>query len=396
MSDTTRGASAAERLVVIDALRGFALAGILFANSLYFSGWDFMTRAQAIALFGAEATDRLWFWHKLLVDGKFYTIFSMLFGLSFMLQLTRLEARGADGLRIFRRRLMVLLGFGLVHLVLVWDGDILTLYALLGFLLPWFRHASGRTLLLWAAGCLLLPLAAAPLFKAMGWAPWNALFLLADAINPRTGSRFNDFIPWLQRPDWASFFAWKSTGWVFRIWMLLDWWRLPKVFGAMLLGMWAGRRLVAGTLLADQRLLAGILVGGLLIGLPASWLYAVTPESGQNDPGSMLGTAPLGFAYAAGFVLAWPWAKAMLGLLAAPGRMALTNYLAQTLVGIAIYFGVGFGLVGQAAPGTVIMIAAATFAAQLVWSHLWLARFAQGPMEWLWRRLTYAGAARTT
>ena len=389
---TQRGASAAERIVVVDGLRGLALAGILCANSLYWSGWDFMSEAQASARFGAEATRALSFWHKFLVDGKFYTIFSLLFGLGFALQLARLEARGADGLRVFRRRLLVLLGIGLVHLVLVWDGDILTLYALLGFLLPLFRRVSERTLLAWAAGCLLVPLAAVPLFEAMGWAPWRALFALANAIDPATRNPQPDLVALLQRPDWGSFFTWRSTGWVFRIEMLLENWRLPKVFGTMLLGMWAGRRLVAGTLLEDRRLLWGVLAAGLAIGVPASWLYAVTPNSGQNSWGSMIGTAPLGFAYAAGFVLAWPAARLVLGWLAAPGRMALTNYLAQSLLGSAVYLGVGFRLAGRAPPLTVYAIAAAIFAAQVLWSHLWLARFAQGPMEWVWRRLTYAGA----
>lgn len=387
-----RGASAAERIVAIDALRGFALAGILAANSLYWSGWDFLSEAQAIALYGAEATRQLGYWHKFLVDGKFYTIFSMLFGLGFPLQLARLEARGADGLRIFRRRLAVLLGIGAFHLLLIWDGDILTLYALLGFLLPWFRNVPDRSLLLWAAGCLLLPLAAAPLFAAMGWAPWRALFGLADALYPELGGPNADLVGHLQRPDWGSFFHWKSVGWIIRIHNLLDWWRIPKVLGAMLIGMWVGRRLIAGTLPGDRRLLWRVLAAGLAIGLPASWLYATTPNTGQNSWGSMIGTAPLGLAYAAAFALAWPRAQPVLGWLAAPGRMALTNYLAQSLLGSAIYLGIGFGLAGHAPPSTLYAIAAAIFALQVIWSHLWLARFRQGPMEWLWRRLTYAGA----
>lgn len=389
--DGSRGATPAERIAVIDALRGFALFGILLANSLYWSGWDFMTPDQYHAWFGVEASERLWFWHKLLIDGKFYTLFSTLFGLGFALQLARLERRGADGVRLFRRRLLVLLGFGLVHLVLIWDGDILTLYALLGMMLPWFYRLSGRTVLLCALACLLLPMAAAPLFRMMHWAPWNALMLLADAISPNVGSRMTDFIGWLQRPDWASFFEWKSTGWIFRIWMLMDSWRLFKVFGLMLLGLWLGRRLDAGTLVEDRRLLVGTLVVGLGIGLPASWWYAVTPGVDQNGIGSMLGTAPLGLAYAAAFVLAWPWARPVLGLLVAPGRMALTNYLSQTLLGIAIYYGIGFGLVGHAGPGMVYAIAIGIFALQIAWSWAWLSMFAQGPMEWLWRRLTYAG-----
>lgn len=387
----SRGTPAPERIDAIDALRGLALAGILFANSLYFSGWDFMTPAQSAALFGAEAGERLWFWHKLLIDGKFYTIFSMLFGLGFSLQLARLAARGADGIAIFRRRLLVLLGFGLVHLVCIWDGDILTLYALLGLMLPRFRGVSDRAVLVVAAASLAAPIVLAPGLAALSWAPWNALFGLGAAIQPGLFSPTTDFVGWLQRPDWDSFVAWKSVGWIARIQMLLDNWRLPKVFGLMLIGLWAGRRLVAGSLIEDRRLLARVLIAALIVGLPASWLYAVTPGVSQTSLGSQLGTAPMGIAYAAAFLLAWPHARAVLSVLAAPGRMALTNYLMQTLLGIAIYFGVGLGLVGHAAPGWIVAISAATFALQILWSHLWLARFEQGPMEWLWRRLTYAG-----
>lgn len=308
------GAGAAERIVVVDALRGFALGGILFANSLYWSGWDFADEADTARRYGIAATEALWFWHRLLVDGKFYTIFSLLFGLGFTLQLARLQARGASGLALYLRRLAVLLAIGLVHLRLIWDGDIPTPYALLGFTLPWFARANNRALLGWAVAMLAIPLVAVPLFGAFGWAPWNALFGVAGRIAPEPAGPDVDRVAFLARPDWASFFEWKSAGWIIRIRNLLDWWRIPKVLGAMLLGMWAGRRLIAGTLLADRRLLWGVLAGGALIGLPGSLLYALTPDAGQNSWGSMIGTAPLGLAYAATFVLAWPRARRVLGV----------------------------------------------------------------------------------
>ncbi|MEG3179190.1 DUF418 domain-containing protein [Sphingomonas sp. LT1P40] len=393
VADGARGASAAERIVVLDALRGFCLMGILFANALYFSGWDFMPPGRSIAQFGQAATERLWFWHKLLVDGKFYTIFSMLFGLGFALQLDRVERRGVDGIRLFRRRLLVLLGFGVIHLVCIWDGDILMLYALLGLLLPFFRTVSNRALLATAFGLMLLPVVAAPAFQALGWAPWNVLFGLASYLTPQFLDPKLDLVAWLQRPDWASFLEWKSSGWIFRIWGLFDSWRLPKVLGMMLLGMWAGRHLIAGTLLNNRRLLVGTAIVGAVVGLPMSYLYAVSPGLNQTGIGSLLGTIPLALAYAALFILAWPVAKPVLGLLAPAGRMALTNYLTQTLLGIAIYFGIGFGLAGHVGPFTVLAISLACFVLQMLWSILWLRHFAQGPMEWLWRRLTYGGGA---
>jgi uncharacterized protein len=170
--------------------------------------------------------------------------------------------------------------------------------------------------------------------------------------------------------------------------MLLEWWRLPKVFGIMLIGMALGRRLVAGTLLEDRKLLWRMVIWGALIGFPFSIAYALDAKAGQDSVTAILGTAPLGFAYAAAFALLWPHAK-WLAVLAPPGRMALTNYLMHTLLGITIFYGVGFGLVNHLPPLGFYAVALAIFAFQILFSRWWLSRFAQGPMEWLWRRGTY-------
>jgi uncharacterized protein len=146
-----RGTERGERIEILDGLRGFALFGILLANILIFSAWGFMPAEQRLALAGADAVRWQNFFHHVFVDGKFYTIFSLLFGVGFALQLRRLEKRGLDGIAIFQRRLLILLGIGLVHMVLVWDGDILTFYALIGLLLPLFRNWSERALLASAA-----------------------------------------------------------------------------------------------------------------------------------------------------------------------------------------------------------------------------------------------------
>jgi hypothetical protein len=112
----------AERIELLDALRGFALFGILLANMLYWSGWGVMTQEQRVAFAGADAVAWQYRFHHLLVDGKFYTIFSLLFGLGFAVQIARLSARGIEGLRVYRRRVLVLLGIGLVHSWLIWDA----------------------------------------------------------------------------------------------------------------------------------------------------------------------------------------------------------------------------------------------------------------------------------
>ncbi|MDF7774125.1 DUF418 domain-containing protein [Sphingomonas sp. AOB5] len=380
-------AAAGERVVLLDALRGFALFGILLANIGYWSGWSFLDEARRIALAGKAQVDIEHLLHMTLIDGKFYTIFSLLFGLGFALQLSRLEARGADGIRIFRRRLLVLLAIGLVHLCLIWDGDILTLYALLGLLLPFVRHWSERRTLIVAVLLLLSPLIGVPLFKAIGFAPHDWFYGRGIDAATRGGLAMGGEVDWLLRTDWQSRLIWCETGVHFRIGYLLESWRLPKVLGIMMIGAMLGRRLVEGRLIEDRELMRRVLIWGLAIGLPFSLAYAIA-HTGQDNPLPVLGTAPLGFAYAVGFVLLWPRAP-WLRIFAAPGRMALTNYLMHSLLGSLIFFGFGFGLVGKFEPWAIYLIAVAIFAFQILFSTLWLKRFDQGPMEWLWRLGTY-------
>ena len=171
-----------DRLDLLDALRGFALLGILLANVLAWSGWLMVDDAGKAAWAGESAA--LWQHrlHYLLVDGKFYTLFSLLFGLGFALMLERLSRRGHDGLRIYRRRVLVLLGIGAVHCFTVWDGDILFLYALLGLVLPLFHRWRSAALV--CAGLVLVfvvPPAGRTLFAALGWAPSSLKWMLSLA-----------------------------------------------------------------------------------------------------------------------------------------------------------------------------------------------------------------------
>src|SRR5687767_3595794 len=147
-------APARERIPALDVLRGIAVAGILFANVLVFFGLVFLPAERAAALPTAEADVVVRFLDRVLVEGKFYSIFSLLFGIGFGLQLAR---GGEQALPRFRRRLRILLVIGAVHAFLIWSGDILMLYALLGFTLPWFARKSDRELLRWVAILLAIP-----------------------------------------------------------------------------------------------------------------------------------------------------------------------------------------------------------------------------------------------
>jgi uncharacterized protein len=381
-----------ERIDLLDALRGFALFGILLANILYWSGWGLMTDGQRLELGGLANVTWQYRFHHLLIDGKFYTIFSLLFGAGFALQLARLTARGAEGLRIYRRRVLILLGIGLIHSWLIWDGDILTLYALLGLMLPWFHAWRERSLLIASALLIfIVPAAGIWLFAALDWHPERALYALTFAWSEALGGSADpaQSIAWLRREDLAGWLAWALSGTPFSWGLRIETWRIPKVLGIMLLGMAAGRRLAAGELVGDRRLLTAVLVAGLLVGLPCSLFYALRPGQGQADWPSLVGTVPLALAYAAGFVLLWDRARPILAHFAPVGRMALTNYLSHSILGIVIFYGIGFGLVGRLQPLGFYAVALAIFAAQMLLSRWWLSRHAQGPAEAVWRRLTY-------
>lgn len=146
-----------ERFAILDILRGFALVGIAVANFPEFALFTFL-KPDAVAAMPTAGADR-WvrFLQYVFVDGKFYTIFSLLFGIGFSIIISNAMRRGASGFRIFYRRMAILLGFGFVHLMFIWSGDILMLYALMGMLLPLFRNCSDRTLLSWAAVLLFVP-----------------------------------------------------------------------------------------------------------------------------------------------------------------------------------------------------------------------------------------------
>lgn len=164
MTDTKKGHGGAampvrqkERFAILDILRGLALVGIAVANFPEFALYTFLKPEAAAAMPTARVDGVVRFLQYVFVDGKFYTIFSLLFGIGFSIIMANAERRGASGFRIFYRRMAILLAIGFLHLMFIWSGDILMLYALMGMLLPLFRRASDRMLLSWAAALLFLP-----------------------------------------------------------------------------------------------------------------------------------------------------------------------------------------------------------------------------------------------
>jgi uncharacterized protein len=395
-----------ERAALVDSLRGFALFGVCLANILTaFSFWDQTGTGTLRPKYLLPTDHAAAFLTRMFVDGKFYSLFSLLFGLGFALQLQRAEQRQGDALPTYRRRLRVLMAIGLAHILLLWPGDILLFYALMGLVLIRVRHLSDTRLIRWAAACVLLPiLFYLPTMINQALTPATPLYILMFAvvkvvhIDIQSPSVIPDLA--LSR-HWLDVARLNFAGLFFRYADLVFIGRPFKVFAMFLVGLLVGRHRVWERLEDFAPLLRRIALGGWGLGLPMCALLAWWQQPETYYTGSWhgvvettfysLGVAPLALGYAATFALLWrhPGWRRVLGLLAPTGRMALTNYLMQTVIGLTIFYGVGFGLGGRVGATWFIPLALAILAGQTLFSSWWLARFRFGPMEWLWRSLTY-------
>ncbi|MCY1014626.1 DUF418 domain-containing protein [Pyxidicoccus sp. MSG2] len=410
-----RPIDSSERLALLDTLRGFALCGVFISNVyMWFSGRAFVPREQMMAMMASASlldtvTTQAF---MLLVFGKFITIFSFLFGLGFAVQMGRAEERGASIAPLYSRRLGVMLMMGLTHLFLLWYGDILSTYAVLGFGLLVFRRRSDRTLLIGAAllafvwpviGTLIVklpqllaatPEAGAAIAKASGE---HSAALKAQALAAFSGGSWLDVVR-----DGGRFYVLDFLP------MILA--TMLATFGRFLLGLLAGRRRLFHDAPQHLGLFRRLLGWGLVAGVVGSGAGLVlqqlmlrkilTPESLPTwvpfamAPLRHLGELGFASVYVSGITLLFQRAawQRLLGVLAPVGRMALTNYLSQTVMSVLFFYGYGLGQITKPGPAACFGLCLAVFAVQVVWSHLWLSRFRFGPAEWMWRSLTYGKA----
>ena len=391
-------AGAAERIEVIDAVRGFALFGVLLANLVWLSQEIAVTPAQIEAL-PTAAVDRLVRAAvQFFVDWKFYTLFAFLFGLGFSVQLTRGERRGVSVLPAYLRRLGVLFAFGLVHAYLVWYGDILHHYAILGVLLILFRKRSDRFVL--GMGILLgVVVPAVVVMRAgLGAPPPPPIPTPPD---PEIAARFRAFASGsyvdLVRENAAFSFGFWTSGFARQF--------LPAVFGRFLVGLYAGRRRLLEEPERHVALFRKLLVWGLVFGLAGNGLWVLTTRLidarivarsafwvlAAQLP-IYVGIVAMAAFYLSAIVLLWrvPAWRARLARLAPVGRMALTNYLTHSLIYVWVFYGFGLTLLGRVGATFCLGLSVVIFAGQVLVSTWWLRRFEYGPAEWLWRSLTYA------
>lgn len=395
-----------DREVFMDILRGFAILGIFIANLGSGFSW-YREEAQLTGPFLLPELDhKMGFLHHMFIEGKFYSIFSLLFGWGIALQFKRADAKGINAAPTVRRRLFFMLLLGAVHL-LIWPGDIVFFYALLGFILLPLRKFSNRTLLVTGIILVLSPI-------LLYWAKmtWPVLNYPAELL-VKTGIKVDgallnlkseeDFINMMKHGSWFDQLKGNISGFFFRYNYLFFVSRVPKVLGMFLIGYVVGRSDFYKNILQHKKVLYWVIGIGLLIGLPANFYLARYMTYFNGDYFNLktkglhqtifyaLGVAPLAMVYVALFMLSFQTGvgKKILSILAPVGKMAFSNYILQSLIGNFVFLGAGLGYMGQVGPVYYTLFGIGVFIIQIILSTIWLKYFNYGPLEWLWRSATY-------
>ena len=398
-------ATAQDRIVTLDIIRGIAVMGIFSVNIVAFAMIDeaYFNPATYGGHTGADLA--LWMTNMVVIDGKLRTLFSMLFGASMLLVVERAEAAGMSGWSVHARRMLVLLLIGLAHFYLLWWGDILSLYAAVGLVAFLFRKHSPRALVAWACAFLVLDMALFGSFVAFAYQSDMAAHAAnAGAETIRSWNAIaGDFYP--SQARLAEVQAINGGSYLTRLNDMLSE-RLvepiggiflfgPETLSLMLFGMW-GYKTGYLTGAWDDRSYGRIAMIAVPIGaLAFAIVVAVDITSRFYLPylfaGMTVATAPfrplMALGYAALIILATRRGGWLVDRLAAVGRAAFTNYLGTSLIGAFVFYGWGLGLFGQVSRFEAWLLVPIVWAIMLLWSKPWLDRFQYGPLEWLWRSL---------
>lgn len=398
-----RPIAASERIEAMDVLRGFALLGILLMNIEAFVG-PLVASLDGLnpMLTGADRIVDAAIY--ILVQGKFYLLFSLLFGMGFAVMMQRADARGHGFGALYLRRTLALLVIGLIHLLLIWSGDILTVYALIALpLLVIFRQVPTGQLPYWALGLFGLTLLMVAGLSAMG---------AMAQLDPAVGAIMQDELQ-KQAAEMARLMAderaaYGSGSYAQAVWqrvldaaVMLPYTLLMggQILAMFVLGSWFVR---SGAIVQRQawpRLYAALrrvaLPVGLGLMLLSFWMVPTVAfdrldlVSGTAAVLMLMGAQAMSLGYLAWILRLLDAGARWLRWLAPAGRMALTNYLGQSLVCTLVFYGYGLGYFEQLPRAWQVPFVFALFALQVLSSRWWLARYRYGPAEWLWRAVTY-------
>jgi len=380
-----------ERIEMVDALRGFALAGVCLANLAIFSFYLYLSNEQKADLPFPLVNSIISYIIYFFVDWKFWTLFSLMFGFGASMFISRANERQKKGSALYARRMSILLILGLIHGIFLWNGDILVDYALAGFVLLIFSNKKEVSLVVWG---ILLATFLSLAVKILQFKFQPNILELFDKLDTLTMDAYSSY-------SYCKLF--KANLINLKIFRLYVWFPLIAALGRFMIGYWIGQ---TGKIyhIEDHadffrktiRICAWIGFPIMLIATATQVLLdfeVLPPKSDWKlvNYVMLIGSLAVGIFYAIKFALLYQnnkWKK-RLSVFKELGRMALTNYLMQTVVNIIIFNGIGFGLAGKIGPSIYILWFIVLITLQIFFSKWWLSKYNFGPVEWLWRSLTY-------
>ncbi|GAA0377297.1 DUF418 domain-containing protein [Bacillus horti] len=383
-----------ERIEELDIIRGVALLGILLANMSLFSYPYAYYEMLNFSLWN-DVWNRsvVWLIH-IFVEYKFITIFSFLFGLGFTIFIQRsLDKSGKPG-RLFVRRMLFLLVLGLIHGYFIWFGDILLIYGVLGLFLLLFRNASPKTLLILGLGTLLLM---TTLMAVQTFIFDNEMSNLAppsEQIKQTAEQSLHNY----SNGSFIDIFNQRITdGNLLHFGMFYSFF---LSLGMFFIGAFAGKKRYFQKLNENRNIIKRVWIGSLFIGIPFLVLQIIlklTIDQANNGfnfaqvTGILVSGPAIALFYISSLLilLRTKRGKKVLAPFASVGRMALTNYLLQSIICTTLFYSYGLGWYGAVGPLLGSVLAFCIFGFQIFLSNKWLAHFEYGPMEWLWRWITY-------
>ncbi|WP_456275915.1 DUF418 domain-containing protein [Bacillus sp. AK128] len=376
-----------ERLHSLDVIRGFAILGIFLVNMASF-------HSPALYIGTHKELSNLDLWTTSFIDifaqASFYTLFSFLFGYGMIIFLDRAKEKGLSYKLLYMRRLLVLLLIGLIHAFLIWHGDILITYSLIGGILLLFYHARPKVLLASSLSILLIPavlisgllLLVSILSPADAQLPRNELMMEQSLENYKYGTFFDATSQRITDYFFVNNFAAAPF-------------LLISLFPLFLLGAYVAK---VNWFRESQKYKKAILITwgiSFIAAIPSKLLpYLTTKNVATEFVQDAIGGPALALFYATTFVLLMEkkvWQK-ILKPFALVGRLSISNYLFQSIVCTTLFYGYGFGLYGEITHFQALLLTLAIYVIQVVISYFWLKFFIYGPVEWGWRSLTYGRA----
>lgn len=369
-----------DRVPTIDILRALALFGILMVNLLTEFRISIFQQFLPSDPMASKADRFLDTFISYAFDMKAFALFSLLFGVGMAIQYDRLATHERP-LNWMRRRLLILLGFGLFHLLFIWNGDILTEYALAGLLILPLIREDQATLALCSLGLFVFYVAEPAFHLPIYWPDTETFARHVIAANQAYG-------------DGGFIEIWRFSLSELTMILPLHEFIFARTLALFLFGAWVWRSGVIQNSRVHRR---DLLIGGALATAAGVALtIAVDNEMFSRTPvlrGSITYLAPtvqaLGYAAITIVAIGLPYLGGFLKLFAPMGRMSFTNYIAQSIVFNGIFFGYGLGQFGRMTVTSAFVIGLSVYAVQLIGSALWLRWFRFGPLEWLWRSLMY-------